>query len=123
MFDKETELGQIHFPPSVIERIIKDAVSTCDGKVSLGNYKGKYMGVVSGGGWDINETADGLDIVIYIILAFGASISRYSNQIIEYVEDSVKRVMGERPHTVKIIVTGVQSGKEIAKRHIEIPEQ
>ena len=122
MFSKETELGKIHFPASVIERIIKDAVSGCDGKVTLENYRGKYMGTVSGKGWDINETDGGLDIVIYIIIAFGAGISKYSNQIIDYVTDNVENVMGERPHNVKIIITGVQSGKEITKRHIEIPE-
>ena len=116
MFSKDTELGKIHFPVSVIERIIKDAVSGCDGKVSLENYKGRYMGAVSGKGWDIN-------IVIYIIIAFGAGISKYSKQIIEYVTDNVENVMGESPRDVRLIVTGVQSGKEITKRHIEIPER
>ena len=81
------------------------------------------MGTVSGKGWDIVETDAGLDLVIYIIIAFGAGIGKYSTQIIEYVEDNVENVMGERPHDVRIIITGVQSGKEITKRHIEIPER
>ncbi len=123
MFNRDTELGKIHFPVSVIERIIKDAVSGCDGKVTLENYKGRYMGTVSGKGWDIVETNEGLDLVIYIIIAFGAGIGKYSKQIIEYVTDNVENVMGESPHDVRIIVTGVQSGKEITKRHIEIPER
>ncbi len=46
MFDKETDLGKIHFPASVIERIVKDAVNTCDEKVFLNKYKGKYMSMV-----------------------------------------------------------------------------
>ena len=87
------------------------------------NYKGRYMGTVSGKGWDIVETDEGLDLVIYILIAFGAGIGKYSTQIIEYVEDNVENVMGESPHDVRIIITGVQSGKEIAKRHIEIPER
>ena len=123
MFNKETELGKIHFPVSVIERIIKDAVSGCDGNGTLENYKGRYMGTVAGKGWDIVETDDGLDLVIYIIIAFGAGIGKYSKQIIEYVTDNVENVMGESPHDVRIIITGVQSGKEITKRHIEIPER
>ena len=89
MFEKETDLGQIHFSRSVIERIIKDAVSGCDGKVTLENYKGRYMGTVSGKGWDIVETDAGLDLVIYIIIAFGAGIGKYSKQIIEYVTDRI----------------------------------
>lgn len=115
-------MGKIHFTASVIERIIKDAVSGCDGRVTLENYKGRYMGAVSGKGWDIDETDDGLNIKIYIIIAFGAGIGKYSSQIIDYVTDNVENVMGESPREVKIIITGVQSGKEIVKRHIEIPE-
>ena len=121
MFDKETQLGKIHFPVSVIERIIKDAVSACDGRVSLGNYKGKYRSAISGGHFSVSETEEGLDIVVYVVIAFGAGIGRYSRQMIEYIYDNVENVMGERPHNVRIVVTGVQS-KDIARRHIEITE-
>ena len=109
MFNRDTDIGQIRFSPGVIERIIKDAVSGCDGKVTLENYKGRYMGMVSGAGYSLDETKEGLDIIIYIVIAFGAGISRYTRQIIEYVTDNVENVMGEKPHSVKIIITGVQS--------------
>ncbi len=122
MFNRDTDIGQIRFSPGVIERIIKDAVSGCDGKVTLENYKGRYMGMVSGAGYSLDETKEGLDIIIYIVIAFGAGISRYTRQIIEYVTDNVENVMGEKPHSVKIIITGVQSKKEKVKRHIEVTE-
>ncbi len=122
MFEKETDLGQIHFSRSVIERIIKDAVSECDGKVFLSNYKGKYMRVVPGSDYTIEQTDDGIDITVYVVIAFGAGIGRYSKQMLEHIYDNVEKVMGERPHYVKIVVTGVQSKKEIARRHVEIDE-
>ena len=121
MFNKNTELGQIHFPPGVIERIIKDAVSGCDGRVFLNKYKGKYMSMVPGGDYTAQETEEGMDITVYVVIAFGASIGKYSKQMLEYIYDNVEKVMGERPHHVKIVVTGVRS-KDIAKRHIEITE-
>ena len=119
MLEKKTSLGKIHFPESVIERIIEDAISSCDGKVSLGNYKGKYMSYVPGSDFAIEETMGGLDITVYVIIRFGAGIRSCSRQIIEYINENVEKVMGERPRTVKIIVTGIQS-RSIARRHIEI---
>lgn len=122
MFDRETDIGKIHFSRSVIERIIKDAVGGCDGKVFLSNYKGKYRSIVPGSDYTVEETADGLDITVYVVIAFGAGIGRYSKQMLEYIYDNVENVMGQRPHHVKIVVTGVQSKKEIARRHVEIDE-
>ena len=122
MFEKETDVGKIHFSRSVIERIIKDAVSGCDGKVFLNKYKGKYMSMVPGGDYTAEETDEGLDITVYVVISFGASIGKYSKQMLEYIYSNVEKVMGERPHHVKIIVTGVQSKKDIARRHVEITE-
>ena len=122
MFEKETDVGKIHFSRSVIERIIKDAVGGCDGKVFLNKYKGKYMSMVPGGDYTAEETDEGLDITVYVVISFGASIGKYSKQMLEYIYSNVEKVMGERPHHVKIIVTGVQSKKDIARRHVEITE-
>ena len=122
MFDKETDVGKIHFSQSVIERIIKDAVSSCDGKVFLSNYKGKYMRVVPGSDYTIEQTDEGIDIVVYVVIAFGAGIGKYSRQMLDHIYDNVEKVMSERPHHVKIVVTGVRSKKEIARRHVEITE-
>ena len=122
MFDVNTPLGQIRFSnDSVIERIIQDAAALCDGRVALANYKGKYMSVVPSGTHSIVETDEGIDIVVYIVMDFGASIGKYSKQMLEYIYDTVEEVMGKRPHSVKIIVTGIRS-RDIAKRHIEITE-
>ena len=121
MFDRDTEFGHIHFTRSVIERIINDAVEGCDGKVFLRNYRGKYRSMVQGTDYTIEQTHHGTDIVVYVVIAFGAGIGKYTKQMLEYIYDNVEKVRGERPHHGKIVVTGVQS-KDIAKRHIEITE-
>jgi uncharacterized alkaline shock family protein YloU len=122
MFDKETALGQIHFPAGVIERIIKDAVNTCDEKVFLNKYKGKYMSMVPGGDYTVEETEEGILITVYVVMAFGASIGKYSKRLLEYIYENVEKVMGSRPGRVTIVVTGLKSKDNIAKRHIEITE-
>ena len=122
MFERQTDVGKIHFSQGVIERIIKDAIDGCDGRVFLNRYKGKYMGMVPGGDYTAVETDQGLDIIVYVVMTFGASIGKYSKQMLEYIYENVEKVMGERPHHVKIVITGVQSKKDIARRHVEITE-
>jgi uncharacterized alkaline shock family protein YloU len=122
MFDKETDLGEIHFPASVIERIVKDAVNTCDEKVFLNKYKGKYMSMVPGGDYTAEEEEAGINITVYVVMSFGASIGKYSKRMLAYIYDNVEKVMGIRPSSVTIVVTGLKSKDNIAKRHIEITE-
>ncbi len=122
MFDKVTDLGQIHFPASVIERIVKDAVNTCDEKVFLNKYKGKYMSIASVGDHTAEEKDAGINITVYVIMSFGASIGKYSKRMLTYIYENVEKVMGRRPSSVTIVVTGLKSKDNIAKRHIEITE-
>lgn len=121
MLEHKTDLGDIRFSRSVIERIVEDAADACDGKVQLLNYKGKYIGVIPGSSIEFKETEDGALITAYIVVSFGASIRKYAGMMHQYIIDNVEKVMGEKPAAVKIIITGVQS-REIARRHIEITE-
>ncbi len=122
MFDKETDLGKIHFPASVIERIVKDAVNTCDEKVFLNKYKGKYMSMVPSDDYRAEEKDAGINITVYVVMSFGASIGKYSKRVLTYIYENVEKVMGRRPSSVTIVVTGLKSKDNIAKRHIEITE-
>ncbi len=101
--------------------IIDHAIDDCHGKVSLQNYKGKYATVVPTSSVEFTETEEGTDIVIYVVLKFGASIDYYTKYLLNRLYDDIESIMGERPRSVKVVVTGVQS-KNIGKRHIEITE-
>ena len=131
MFDIETKLGEIHFPASVINRIVIEAVESCNGKVDILNYKGKYKNMMpwlasrmniykeETGGIQVEETEDGMILTVYVVIHFGTSIKRVTEKFIDEIYENMEKVMKVKPKTVKIIVTGTLS-KNIVKRHIEV---
>ena len=131
MFDIETKLGEIHFPASVINRIVMAAVESCNGKVDILNYRGKYKNMMpwlasrmniykeETGGIQVEETEDGMILTVYVVIHFGTSIKRVTEKLIDEIYENMEKVMKVKPKTVKIIVTGTLS-KNIVKRHIEV---
>lgn len=131
MFDFETKLGHIHFSNNVINKIITEAVESCDGKAEILNYKGKYKHMVPGiaskmnlyneevGGIQVTEEEEGLNITVYVVIHFGASIKRTTDRIIDYIYEYMDKILGIKPVNVKVVVTGTLS-KNIVKRHIEV---
>ncbi len=131
MFDIETKLGGIHFPTSVIHRIVMKAVESCGGKVDILNYKGKYKNMMpwlasrmnlykeETGGIQVEETDEGLILTVYVVIHFGTSIKRVTEKLIDEIYENMEKVMKVKPKTVKVIVTGTLS-KNIVKRHIEV---
>ncbi|MDO4546285.1 MAG: Asp23/Gls24 family envelope stress response protein [Bacillota bacterium] len=131
MFELETKLGNIHFSQNIINKIVIDAVESCEGKAEILNYKGKYMNVVPGiaskinlyneetGGIQIKEDEFGVEIQVYVIVHFGTSIKQVTSKIIDSVYENMEKIMGEKPTKVTVVVTGTLS-RNIAKRHIEV---
>ena len=131
MFEVETKLGDITFSPNIINKIAVDAVENCGGAAEILNYKGKYMNVVPGiaskmnlydeeaGGIQVVDTENGVDIRVFIVMHFGASIKKTTEKIIDYMYEYTDKIMGERPHKITVVVTGTLS-KNMAKRHIEV---
>ncbi len=131
MFDVETKLGSVHFSHSIINKIVQEAVGSCDGKAQLYNYKGKVMNVVPDlasrinlydeevGSIEVTDTEESIAIKVYVILQFGASIRKTTAAIINYIYEYTEKIMGVRPEKVTVIVTGILS-RNIAKRHIEV---
>ena len=133
MLEIKTEIGDIRFSKNVIKKIVTDAVHEFDGKVYIYHYRGKYKNAMNGigsrmvlyngdrgdpGSIDVDDTDTGLRITVYIVVKFGTSIRSTCIDIINYVFDNVKSIMGEEPEIVKVIVTGIESN-EVAKRNIE----
>ena len=131
MFDTETKLGKIHFPASVVHRIVMEAVEACGDKVGILNYKGKYKNMMpwlaarmnlykeENGAIQITEAEGGPILTVYVVIHFGTSIKRTTEKLIDEIYANMERVMGVKPKTVKVIVTGTLA-KHIAKRHIEV---
>lgn len=126
MITVETEFGTITITKSVIGKIITDVIDEFEGKVIISNHKGKVPGLVSKiGGMDeisnmeINLTEQGLDIRIFVVLRFGTSITRVTNQLVDEIHRRVREMTAMEPNSVAVVVTGMIS-KHIAPRYIEV---
>ena len=126
MITVETEFGTITITKAVIGKIITDVIDEFEGKVIISNHKGKVPGLVSKiGGMDeisnmeINLTEQGLDIRIFVVLRFGTSITRVTNQLVDEIHRRVREMTAMEPNSVAVVVTGMIS-KHIAPRHIEV---
>ena len=133
MLKIKTDLGEIRFSENVIKKIVTDAVHECDGKVYIYHHKGKYQNAVSGigsrmtlyngdkgdpGSIDVYDDEIGLNITVYVVVKFGASIRNCCISILKYIDENVEKVMGAKASEIKVIVTGVESN-ELARRHLE----
>lgn len=133
MLEIKTEIGEIRFSTNVIKKIVIDAVHQTEGKAYIYHYKGKYQNAMTGiasrmtlyngdrgdaGSIDVADTETGLQITVYLVMQFGASIRTSCIHIIHYIFDNVEKIMEAPPEAVRVIVTGVESN-EIAKRNLE----
>ena len=127
MFYKiETENGYISIEKTVIGKIIIEEVKKFDDKVLISNHKGRVPGIVSkiGGLDDISHLeiimgTKGLDVRVYIVIRFGSSIGRVTNQLIDGIQDNIKELTDMEANSVAVIVTGIIS-KQLSKRNIEV---
>lgn len=127
MFYKiETGNGYISIEKTVIGKIIIEEVKKFDGKVLISNHKGRVPGIVSkiGGLDDISHLEilmgnKGLDVRVYIVIRFGASIGRVTNQLIDGIQDNINALTAIEANSVAVIVTGIIS-KQLSKRNIEV---
>lgn len=126
MITVETDLGTITVNKAAIGKIIIEAAEKFDGKVIISNHKGKVPGLVSkfGGMDEINNmeielTENGLNIRVFVVLRFGTSITRVTNQMVDEIHKNIKAMAGMEPNSVAVVVTGVLS-KHVAPRHIEV---
>ena len=130
MFEISNELGEIRFSKSVIYKICADAVELCEGNARIQNYKGRYSTKRPGLLTAFSQQEEELDDIeiqmadqdvalkIHIVTRFGVSISGTANTIIDHVYEQMQEVLGIRPVSVTVVVTGIAS-KTIAKRHLE----
>jgi len=128
MFYKaETEYGTISITKAVIGKIITEAVDRLSGKVYICNQKGKIINnLFSRLGYfddasniEINYGPTGLDIRLYIVVRFGTSITKVTNQLIDEIETNVREFTSIELNSISVVVAGTLS-RQIKKRHIEV---
>lgn len=127
VYSIETKYGKVIITRNTIGKIVLDAVKAKKGKVYLSNHKGKSMGFLSRklsgmeeiSNIDISFNNNKIEIKLYVIVKFGISISKITNEIIEQIEKDIVEFCDEPPESIIMVVTGTIS-KKIAKRHIEV---
>jgi Uncharacterized protein conserved in bacteria len=127
LYRLETSGGAISIDKPVVGKIIGEAVGQFKGKVLISNHKGK---VVSGFAaklgmmddinfMEINLGKDGLDIRFFILIRFGTSINRVTEQLIETIKKNTEEITGLEVDSIAVVVTGMIS-KHTVRRNIEV---
>jgi len=123
----ETSTGSISVTKTVIGRIVIHSVKKFSDKVVISNHKGKVPGLVkkiSGrdviNNMDITMGEKGLDLRIYVVINFGTSIGKITNNLIEEIHTGIKEAVGVEPNSVAVVVTGIISKQQMSRRNIEV---
>lgn len=126
LYKLETKEGSISIDKAVIGKIILQAVEQFKGKVLISNHKGKVSGITVkfGGTDDINYMditlgSKGLDIRFYIVIRFGTSINKVTEQLIQTIKRDVEEFTGLEANSIAIVITGMVS-RQLSKRNIVV---
>ena len=122
-----TEYGEVSITKAVITKIIIEAVDRFQGKVFISNPRGKVVtGLFSKivyfdetSNIEINMGSKGLDVRIFIVVKFGTSIAKVTNQLIEEIQNNIKAFTSAEPNSVAIVVAGTLS-QQLTRRYIEV---
>jgi len=120
----EARAGGISLSKNIIGRIVVESIGKFRDKALLSNHKGKVRKIEASsdavGIMDINMGPQGLDLRVYVVIKFGASIGIVTNGLIEEIYTRTKELTGLEPNSVAVIVTGMVSKRQTARRNIEV---
>jgi uncharacterized alkaline shock family protein YloU len=122
-----TEYGEVSITKAVITKIIIEAVDRFEGKVFISNPRGRVVtGLFSKIGYfdessniEINMGSRGLDVRIFIVVRFGTSIAKVTNQLIDEIQNTIKSFTTVEPNSVAVVVAGTLS-QQLTRRYIEV---
>lgn len=126
LYKLETKDGSISVEKSVIGRIVAEAVDRFKGKVLISNHKGKVSGFAAKigvtddlGSMEILLGKNGLDIRFFILIRFGTSINRVTEELIGTIKKNIEHMIGLEVNSIAVVVAGMVS-KQTVRRNIEI---
>lgn len=127
LYRLETMDGSISIDKAVVGKIMAEAVAEFKGRVLISTHKGKpvsgfaarigMMDDVSS--MEINLGKNGLDMRFYILIRFGTSINRVTEQLIETIKKNTEEITGLEVNSIAVVVTGMIS-KQTVRRNIEV---
>ncbi|MGI6722027.1 MAG: Asp23/Gls24 family envelope stress response protein [Anaerovoracaceae bacterium] len=124
---KKTEYGNIAITRNAVGQVLMRAVEKHRHNVMLSNRKGRVIGKITrlSGYNQIDDMEiffddDGaVSVKVYLVIRFGASITRTCVHIVDDIHSGLVSVMGREPKVVTVAVKGILS-KNLAKRNIEV---
>ncbi|MEL7655555.1 MAG: Asp23/Gls24 family envelope stress response protein [Bacillota bacterium] len=127
LYKLEMKDGDISVDKAVVGRIIAEAIEQFKGKVLISNHKGKAVsgfaakiGVVDDySSMEINLGKNGLDIRFYILIRFGTSINRVTEELIKAIKKNTEEIIDLDVNSIAVVVTGMIS-KQTVRRNIEV---
>ena len=127
LYRLETKDGDISIDKAVVGKIIAEAAEQFQGKVLISNHKGRMVsgfaakiGVMDDiSSMEINLGNNGLDIRFYILIRFGTSINRVTEELIRTIKKNTEYMTGLEVNSIAVVVTGMIS-KQTVRRNIEI---
>lgn len=127
LYKLETADGTISVDKAVIGKIIAEAVGQFKGKVFISNHRGKVisgfasrLGMDDIGFMEIDlGKGGGLEIRFFILIKFGTSINRVTEQLIATIKQNAEEITGLEVDSIAVVVTGMVS-KHTVRRNIEV---
>lgn len=126
VFRIDMDSGHIDVGRHTIGRIISEAVDYFDGKIMLSSSRGKVITQGKKAGtidktdyFDFNFADGNLEISINVVIRFGNSISKITDQFIKQIQKELSVHLEMEAYHISITITGILS-KQLAKRNIRI---
>lgn len=127
IYRENNDFGTISVLDNAISDIIIDEIKKYGGRIDITNSRGKavpklYKSVGGSAAANIQIDTDDderLDIKLHIVLKFGMSIKKTTDEIAENIRKQINLATGKNPARITLIITGVVS-KKFARRNIEV---
>ncbi len=126
VYSEKVDKGRIDISHEVIAELVLYIIKKYDKQIYITNDKGKrtskvYKTIGGSSATNIEVTSKGeeIEVKIYIIVTFGKSIEKITDDLMENIRKSINMVVGKNPKVITIVITGTKSKKTV-KRNIEV---
>ena len=105
MYSKKTEWGEITISQSVFGKIVTEAAEPFGNRLQLCNAKGKSVSSSDSGSFlEISEENGRPVLKVYVLIRFGAGITRITKGMIETIGERTEALLGVSPESISVIV-------------------
>lgn len=116
IYKEETEFGKIIINENTIFQMILPEIEEYSRNLYVSNSKGKRTNKF------FIENKDGVEVKINIVVKFGTSIQKVTDDIISIVYDQLSLITGLKVKKITVVVVGVVA-KKLAKRNVEVSRE